>query len=58
MITLAFDVAKEKGASFDGINDGGRFISELADYWQNNKQQLKQMTESQTRNQLEKVVEP
>lgn len=58
MIRLAFEVADSKGASFDGIDDSGRFISELAEYWQSNKSQLKQLTEQQTKRQLDRVVEP
>lgn len=53
---IAFDIAEGKGAQFDGIQDGGEFISELAAYW-NANQQLKQMTEKQTRNELQEVVE-
>lgn len=54
--SIAFDVAEQKGAQFDGIEDGGQFISELSDYWQSEKDRLKQMTEAQARSELEEVV--
>lgn len=53
--SIAFDVAEKKGAEFDGIQDGGEFISELAEYWSENER-LKQMTVQQVRNDLEGVV--
>lgn len=53
---IAFEVAERKGAQFDGIQDGGQFISELSDYWQANKAELKQMTERQARQRLNSVV--
>jgi len=56
MVAIAFDVAKDKGATFDGINQGGQFIADLAEVWQANKQQLKQATEQQTYRILEQVV--
>lgn len=55
--SIAFDVAETKGAQFDGIEDGGQFISELSDLWQENKEQYKQMTREQMRNTLIRVVE-
>jgi hypothetical protein len=58
MIAIAFDVAKQQGATFDGIDDGGQFIADLADVWQANKQQLKQATEQQTYRILEQIVGP
>lgn len=54
---LAFEVASEKGASYDGITDGGEFIQDIATAWQSNKGQLKQMTEAQARNWLEDRVQ-
>lgn len=47
MVRIAFRIAEQKGASFDGIQDGGRFMSELSDLWQQDKAQIKQMTEDQ-----------
>jgi len=58
MIAIAFDVAKQQGATFDGIDDGAEFISALSPVWQQNKQQLKQATEQQTRNILKRIVGP
>lgn len=57
MVKLAFEVAESKGVNFDGIESGGDFISQLGAYWQENKGRLKQMTESQTKSELRKVVE-
>lgn len=54
---LAFDVASAKGASFTGIDDGGDFISDVAEVWQGDKERLKQMTERQARNYLKERVE-
>ena len=54
---LAFDVAKAKGASFTGIDEGGDFISDVAAVWQDDKERLKQMTERQARNYLKERVE-
>jgi len=53
---IGFRVAEEKGAQFDGIDDGGRFISELAALWQDEKSELKQMTEEQAERRLNEVV--
>ena len=58
MIAIAFDVAKDAGATFDGIDDGGQFIADLAPVWQQNKQQLKQATEQQTYAILEGIIGP
>jgi len=58
MIAIAFDVAKQHGATFDGIDDGAEFISALSPVLQQNKQQLKQATEQQTRNILKRIVGP
>lgn len=54
--SIAFDVAEQKGAQFDGIEDGGRFVSELSELWQAEKDRYKQMTEDQMRAELEGVV--
>jgi hypothetical protein len=58
MIAIAFDVAKQQGATFEGIDDGADFIAALSPVWQENKQQLKQATEQQTRNILKRIVGP
>jgi len=55
--SIAFDVADEKGGSFDGIQQGGAFIREVAAVWNENKQRYKQMTESQARAELNDLVE-
>jgi hypothetical protein len=57
MVSIAFDIAESKGAQFDGITDGGQFMSELSEVWAMNKDSIKQMTESQARSYLKKVIE-
>jgi hypothetical protein len=57
MVSIAFDIAESKGAQFENISDGGQFMSELAEVWSMNKDDIKQMTESQARSYLKKVVE-
>jgi hypothetical protein len=54
---LAFDVARRKGAQFEGIDEGGDFIEDVAAVWQSNKESLLQMTEQQARNYLQERVE-
>lgn len=56
-VELAFDVADEKGAQFEGITQGGTFMSDLGDVWTQNKQQYKQMTEKQAKRRLRELVE-
>jgi len=55
-VELAFDEAKAKGASFDGIDQGGDFMSDVASVWSQNKEELKQLTEQQARNRLREMV--
>jgi len=54
---LAYEVAKQKGVTFDGIADGGDFQQQIATYWQANKHNLKPMTEAQARKKLQEIVE-
>jgi hypothetical protein len=56
-VTLAFDVARQKGAQFDGIDDGGDFLSDVAALWSSNTEQYRQMTQQQARNALERRVQ-
>lgn len=55
-VRLSFDVAKRKGATFQGIDDGGDFLEGLSQLWQSDKETLKQMTEKQVRNYLQDRV--
>lgn len=55
-VRLAFDVAKGKGATFDGIDEGGDFLTQLSRLWDNDKERLKQMTERQVQNYLDNRV--
>ncbi len=55
-VELAFDEAKAKGASFDGIDEGGDFMAAVATVWSENKEELKQLTERQARNRLQEIV--
>ncbi len=54
--SIAFDVADDKGASFDGIEDGGEFIRQIAAVWNSDKEQYRQMTEDQARATLKGMV--
>lgn len=56
LVRLAFDVAADKGATFDGIDSGGDFLTDLSKVWQADKDRLKQMTEKQVRNYLQDRV--
>jgi len=56
LVEIAFDVADDKGAQFQGISDGGQFMSQLAELWSQNKETWKQYTEQQARQELEEVV--
>lgn len=57
MVSIAFDIAEQKGATFNGISDGGQFMTELAEVWSSDKDKIKQMTESQMRSYLLDKVE-
>lgn len=54
---LAFDEARAKGAQFQNIDDGGDFVTQIAEVWNADKDRLKQMTEKQARNYLSERVE-
>jgi len=55
-VALAFDVARTKGAEFEGIDSGGDFLSDVARLWNSDKERWKQMTERQARNALDDRV--
>jgi len=57
-VRLAFDVADEKGAEFENIEQGGEFMSDLAKLWQAQKEDIKPLTEARARQMLEEVVIP
>lgn len=56
-VSIAFDMAEAKGAQFEGIEQGGAFMSDLADVWQADKDRYKQMTRQQVRSELQELVE-
>jgi len=56
-VKLAFDEAKAKGASFQGIDDGGDFMTQVAELWSKKKDEYKPLTERQVRTRLQKVIE-
>jgi hypothetical protein len=58
MVAIAYEVAKAKGATFSGIEDGGDFISQLSTVWQDNKAELKQATQQQTADILSEIIRP
>lgn len=55
-VKLAFDEAKAKGAQFEGIDEGGDFITDVAALWQAEKETYKQLTERQARKRLKERV--
>jgi len=55
-VSLAFDEAKAKGATFDGIDEGGDFMEDVAAVWSSDKDRYKQMTEKQARNVISNMV--
>jgi len=57
LVSIAFDIAQEKGAEFQNIEDGGGFLSDLSSVWEQDKDRLKQMTEQQARDYLQDLVE-
>jgi len=56
-VKIAFDEAKAKGATFQGIDEGGDFMTDVAAVWSENKDTYKQLTEQQTRNRVRDLVE-
>lgn len=56
-VEIAFDVAENKGAEFEGIAEGGAFMSDLGDLWSAEKERYKQMTKKHARDELQKLVE-
>ena len=55
-VKLSFDEAQRKGAQFEGINEGGDFMEDVAAVWQADKEKYKQMTERQARNDINDMV--
>jgi len=56
-IAIAFEIAESKGASFNGIEDGGEFMEQLGAYWQENGDEIRQLTHRQTTAKLSEVIE-
>lgn len=57
LVKIAFEIAKQKGAEFEGIEQGGQFMSDLADIWSENKQKYKSYNKQQARNELQEMIE-
>jgi len=55
-VSLAFETAKGKGAQFEGIDEGGDFLTQLSRVWDEDKDRLRQMTERQAENYLSDIV--
>ena len=48
--SIAFDVAKQQGAQFDGVGDGGTFVSTVVSVlWRQHRDDLTGMTIQQAR---------
>lgn len=54
--SIAFDVADDKGATFDGIAEGGQFITQVAAVWNQRREDWLQMTEKQAERELRSIV--
>lgn len=56
--SIAFDVAKQKGAQFTGNppTAAGQIISVAAEVWRENPEKYRNMTESQARDVLEREL--
>lgn len=57
LVRIAFEIAEQKGAEFDGIEEGGQFMSDLAAVWSQNKAEYKGYTERQARSELQQLIE-
>jgi len=59
MTAVAFEVARNKGATFDGQRpeDAQAVIEIVADEWNAETQRYKQMTEAQVRSELQSLLE-
>lgn len=55
-VEIAFDEAKRKGATFNGIDEGGDFLTDVAEVWSRNKETFKQLTEQQARSRIQDMV--
>lgn len=56
--SICYKMAKKKGVQFEGISDGAAFTSQIADYWNKNKTDVKPMTVSQATDLAEEIVQP
>ena len=54
---ICYEVAKRKGVQFSGIQDGADFTSQIAQYWNENKAEIKPMTVKQATDLAEEIVE-
>lgn len=56
-IAVAYRVAQDvKRIDFEGIDQSQDFMTQLGQFWNDNKEQLKQLTEEQTARELQKVI--
>lgn len=58
MVSIAFDIAEQKGAEFENIAEGGAFMSDLSEVWSADQDRIKQMTRQQARDYLRQRVQP
>lgn len=57
LVDIAFDEAERQGAMFNGISDGGAFMSDVAEVWQADKDKWRQYTERQARDEISDMIE-
>ena len=56
--SIAFDVAKAKGAQFNGLGDGGTFVGNVVSVlWNQHRDELKGMTIQQARQFTQQHIE-
>ena len=56
LTSIAYDVAKQKGAEFVGISSGQEVIAVVSECWNEDSEKLKQMTEQQARQYMEDSI--
>jgi len=56
LTSIAYDVAKAKGAEFVGISSGQEVIAVVSECWNEDREKLKQMTEQQARQYMEESI--
>lgn len=56
-VSIVFETAREKGAQFDGIEDGQPVMTLVSELWNENKQKLQRMTQAEAKRYAQEEVE-